>query len=676
MFSNRIISLKRWAMLGGASALALLTGCGGDDLRCGDGTVEQQDVCVVPEQPTPSEDTTLTLTSLEIPTGPMLENHRMKARLGLKGTGDGEHFVISLGLMEVAPTEGDIPTELSNCLLTGTHVYVKGGGAEQFIDLDFTVSDECQQGKKHNLFVSYATDDGTGQLAGSMTVFNQRDIQNEQNQQCRKRNGEVGCVYEVELRESPGLDVHVTEITPSSKVAVAYPDSTSGHSLPLMVVGTDIMLHGRARGSSSEVPGGLLSLTYSIAPLKGNSTDWQLLDLDDDQGSTATTHYPLTRISPRKPLHVSNHLHATTAVRDRLQGAWAQENVFKLRACVESSLEQDEEAHAGGESGTANDCQVITIQLVRATSNAGSLRAGTQSWDYSWSEKYGGDSLSLTPSFSTTNVVDLTGSQIPEVNGVAQQGAMASVNGQADLGGDYAGSLASSPLFQGSVQAVGYVAVNNSFVSGSVNAFGYSLYSFNKTADIPNPIYSQDWSASKELCQSSTYVVVVIPITLEFCGSGTIGLKAELSIGSSGVQGQTGQGGQVQGTATPYAKLDASLSASVGVPGVSVGVQGSLTLISADAPLNTTLTWGLTGLSPLAMDITGNASLTLDLGTLDGDISLVAEYPSVQWCDGWLGVEYPCELGTSSYTDPFISIEGLGMSERLLNANQTLSLSL
>lgn len=253
---------------------------------------------------------------------------------------------------------------------------------------------------------------------------------------------------------------------------------------------------------------------------------------------------------------------------------------------------------------------------------------------------------------------------------------MAQVNGEATVGGQYAGLLAQAPLFQGSAQAVAYVALNNSYVSGSINAFGVNLYGFNKQANIPNPLYDKDWNAMKELCTSSTYVVVAIPVSLQFCGSGTIGLKAQLNIGNSGVQGQTGQGGQVQGTATPYATLGASASASVGLPGASIGVKGNLTLLNAQAPLVTTLDWGLTGLSPLSMGVTGNVSWGLALNTLSGEIDVVLTYPSANWCSGWWDIKYPCGPWSSTYTDPLYSFQGLTWNDSFLNANQSLSLSL
>ncbi|WP_224372998.1 hypothetical protein [Hyalangium versicolor] len=674
MFLKRLISSTLWISTACTSALALLAGCGGDDLRCGDGTTEQQDVCVpIPAEQAPaSQDTSLTITSLSVPhEGPVHENHTMKARVGFTGKGKGDHFTISLGLMEAPPAQGELPANLSNCLLTGTHLYVAGDEQEQFIDLDFTVGSDCQEGKTHNFFISYATEGNAGHSTGQAMVFSSRDAQNAQNQQCHKPNGEAGCVYDIELKQNPGLDMEITELKPSSRVAVAYPEEVNGHSQPLLTLDTGVMLEGMERNGTGVIPGEGIQLTYSIAPHEGDTNDWQPLFQDD----TNETVSHLSRISPQEPLHVSHHLHATPAVWEKLKGTWAQQNTFDIRACLDASFSQSGNAESAGETGTLNDCHAVTIQLVRAPARS-AQQAGTQAWSYNWSQTYGGSSLSLTPSFNTINVVDLTGSQIPQAGGKPQQGAMAQISGAANLGGQYAGALGQTPLFQGSAQAVAYVALNNSFVSGSINAFGVNLYGFNKQANIPNPIYSQDWNAMKQLCANSTYIVVAIPVSLQFCGSGTIGLTAELNIGNSGVQGQTGQGGRVQGTASPYANLAASASASVGLPGASIGVQGSLTLLDAKAPLVTTLDWGLTGLSPLSMNITGNVSWGVNLSTLNGEIDLVLTYPSVNWCSGWWGIKYPCGPWSSTYTDPLYSFQGLQWNYPFLNTNQTLALSL
>ncbi|MCP3143147.1 hypothetical protein [Pyxidicoccus xibeiensis] len=656
----------------GASALLLFTGCGGEDLRCGEGTTRQDDACVVTTvepPPDPDAESALTITSLSVPAqGPVYVNHKLKARLGIKGKGSGGHFTVSLGLMEAPPATGDIPSALSNCLLKGEHVYVPGDEKERLIDLDFTVGADCKPGSHHNFFVAYSAD--TASTASQMVVFSARDIQGAENQQCRKADGSVGCVYELDLRESPGLDLEVVQVVPSTRVAVLYPAAGSGRAHPLLAVGTEVALHGRERDASAAIPGEVVHLTYSLAPHGGDANDWQPLAFDEQR----TPRHAITRLLPHEPLHASHHLYATQAVLERLQGAWAREHVFNLRVCAEGSFTQSGNPHLAGSDGTANDCRTIAIQLVRASSGA-TREASTQAWNYSWSQTYGGSNLSITPSFNTINVVDLTGTQLPQAGGQPQQGAMASVNGQANLGGSYVGSLGSTPLFQGSAQAVAYVAVNNSFVDVSVNAFGVNLYGFNRTANIPNPIYDQDWNVMKQACESDTLVVVAIPVTLQFCGSGTIGLQAQLNIGNGGVAGQTGQGGQVQGIAKPYANLSASASASVGLPGASVGVQGNLTLLDAKAPLNTTLDWGLTNLSPLAMDLTGKATWELDLDTLSGDISLVATYPTVNWCSKW-HIPYPCGPWSGTYTDPLYSFQGLSWNYSLLAIDQSQSLSL
>lgn len=634
-----------------AGTLAFLAGCG------------------APTEPSQSEALTITSIGFDLG-GPIYTNHKMKARVGIKGKGSSSHVTVSLGLMEAPPAQGAIPSQLSNCLLAGEQIYIPGDGTEQLVDLDVTINSDCTPGKKHNFFVSYGAAEQINSSTGNAIVFSARDAQNPQNQQCHKPSGEAGCVYDIDLRANPGLDMEVSRMVPSSRVAILYPPAKDKPPYPLLTVDSEVALHGRERNTSPTMPGEVY-LTYDIAPLTGDSTDWQPLAFDENG---TTRRDAIKSITPHGTLDCSHNLYATQAIIDKLKTDWATTNIFNLRSCAVTSFEQHGDPTVMDTDGKMNDCQTVTIQLMRASSPAG-LEASTQAWSYNWSQTYGGSSLSITPSFNTTNVIDLTGTQIPQVHGVLQQGARAAVNGQANLGGQYAGELASTPLFQGSAQGVAYVAVANSFVSVSINAFGVNLYSVNRKANIPNPIYDMDWNAMKQRCRDYIFTVIALPITVQFCGSGQIGLTATLTIGNSGVQGQTGQGGLVQGTAIPYANLAASASASVGIPGVSVGIQGVLNLLNARAPLTTSLNWGISRLSPLTLSATGNVNWNLSINTLSGEIDLLVTHPTVNVCTYW-GIPYPCGPWTETITQPLYSFQGLTWNYPFLNLQQTLTLSL
>ena len=135
----------------------------------------------------------------------------------------------------------------------------------------------------------------------------------------------------------------------------------------------------------------------------------------------------------------------------------------------------------------------------------------------------------------------------------------------------------------------------------------------------------------RESCRSKTFLVKVIPVTVQGCARGELGLRGELAVGG-GAQDIPSQfpgspaHAYVRLGVTPFANAGLSLSAGIGVSGLSAGVYGDVTLVDLEVPATMTGRIGLpaTGVPLRAF---GNMSVDIGLTFLKGAFGVYAEVP-------------------------------------------------
>ncbi|MCA9558130.1 MAG: hypothetical protein H6733_17940 [Alphaproteobacteria bacterium] len=141
---------------------------------------------------------------------------------------------------------------------------------------------------------------------------------------------------------------------------------------------------------------------------------------------------------------------------------------------------------------------------------------------------------------------------------------------------------------------------NDNLVTLEVLGFTVDEYTANQPIEY---YFTQEFFAV-----STTFTLVMVPVTVSGSLSGHVGASGGMSIGATGVSADF----------TPGAGLTAAASAGVGVACASAGIQGEINLFSVDVPNVLSLNFG--GPKP-----TYTVSSAIDFSALDGSVSLYVE---------------------------------------------------
>ena len=270
--------------------------------------------------------------------GNVFVNFPLKARVGLKGTGNTNSLVVSLGLMQKPggpnPTQAELES-LQSCLVGGTRITLPGDGSQQFVDIEGIVPPECLEGEPQraaNFFVlldgadEYTTEDD------KWLVYNEKEAQTPVGQACKTRDPatgveRTGCVINVNVRPPPGTDIELLEATPDSSVIVLDPpgqatDVSPGGTeapRPLFIAGINVAAFGRDfdEANASSLPGAV-DFAYDIiaSPDTGN-VGWKRLNANPE-----ALHAPIGSLKPGEELQLDARLHPHPGVPHPHQPRW------------------------------------------------------------------------------------------------------------------------------------------------------------------------------------------------------------------------------------------------------------------------------------------------------------------------------------------------------------------
>ncbi len=181
-------------------------------------------------------------------------------------------------------------------------------------------------------------------------------------------------------------------------------------------------------------------------------------------------------------------------------------------------------------------------------------------------------------------------------------------------------------------------------VNATVYASNERLYSF-EPASYDNTFFDE----------STTFVIVFVPVTLRGWATFHAGIDYTINasvdrpnVDDSMIKKKTDQTPfQLANTIEPYAEVDGNLSVAIGVPGLEVGVKGSLQLIELGLPYTSSaavkfFNGGATSANQSAGNrFNAKQGLDLTLQTLSGSVSGFVEF--LLWTDeaeifGWNGL--------------------------------------
>ncbi|WP_158501641.1 lectin-like protein [Vitiosangium sp. GDMCC 1.1324] len=556
--------------------------------------------------------------------GNVFVNFPIKARVGLKGTGNTNTLVVSLGLMQKPsgpnPTQAELES-LHSCLVGGTRITLPGDGSQQYVDIEGIVPPECLEGdpqRAANFFVLLDGADENTTEDDKWLVYNEKEAQTPVGQLCKTTDPvtgvqRAGCVINVTVRPPPGTDIALLEASPDSAVAVLDPsgqptDVPSGEAeapRPLFIADVSVAAFGRDfdEANASTLPG-TVDFVYDIVaqPDTGN-VGWKRLNANPE-----ALHAPIGNLKPGEKLQVDARLHPTAEFRDLTTPGhpWAASTDFKVRACAQVPFAEHGDPLVSGPNGLANNCKEFSVRLVRGSFSSGS--ASSYDVSKSYSKSFGSSStIKLALTSDTTNSFDLTGAY-----------------SDSEVKATISGFFGSFDMVHAWGDASATVSPAQASLDTGFKVFGVSLLSYSKSAGTVT--YSYDKSYSKEKCLTYSYGVVVASINISGCFTATSGLDVGVTASATSISAQV----------RPYVNASLSVSGTLNLTLYKATLSASLTILGLNTGSSDGVSAGLSfvinSTSPLKLTITYDVDALVRVTTLDGSIDLTIEQLEANWC--------------------------------------------
>ncbi|NRD47813.1 hypothetical protein [Corallococcus exiguus] len=191
---------------------------------------------------------------------------------------------------------------------------------------------------------------------------------------------------------------------------------------------------------------------------------------------------------------------------------------------------------------------------------------------------------------------------------------------------------------------------------------GKSVFTFDKSYPARFTFIERKPFVDKDAAKASaTFMVWFIPVTV----SGGLSVEVGIATSMGGALGRDCARNLITldllGSIGPYASANGFVAVAFGIPGLQVGVRGSLTILSFSLPLEGRIGVALSSPShptnPNTLYLGLGTSLNMTLRSLDGRLSLFGEL-------GFLKVEFP-----------IVSWQGFGTSTQLFNDQHYLPLA-
>ncbi|WP_163996571.1 C-type lectin domain-containing protein [Pyxidicoccus caerfyrddinensis] len=556
--------------------------------------------------------------------GNVFVNFPLKARVGLKGTGSTNSFVVSLGLMQKPsgpnPTQAELES-LQSCIVGGTRVTLTGDGTQQFVDIEGLVPPECLAGAPQRAANFFVLLDGADEFTteeNKWLVYNEKEAQTPVGQRCKTKDPVTGverpgCVINVTVRPPPGTDVALLEATPDSSVVVldsstqpADVNAGAGEApRPLFIAGLTVAAFGRDfdESGAASLPG-MVDFVYDIvAQPDTGSVGWKRLNANPE-----ALHAPIGTVKPGEELQFDARLHPTPEFRTLTNpgGPWAAATDFQVRACAQVPFPEHGDPMVAGQNGLANNCKVFSVRLVRG-SHTSSLAASldvTKTYSNAWGSS---STIQLALSGGSTNTFNLTGAY-------TDNEAKASIKG-------FFGSFDLAHAW-GDASATVSPAVAS--MDTGFKVFGVSLLTYSKSAG--SVTYTYDKSYAKEKCLTYTYGVVVASINISGCFSATAGFDMGVTASTTSISAQV----------RPYVNASLSVSGTLNLTLYKATLSASVTILG----FNTSDSDGVTAklylvvnsTNPVKLTVAYDADAVFRISTLDGSIDLTIDQLEANWC--------------------------------------------
>ena len=656
-----------------SSLCPLLLAC--DDTTCGPGTSLSGQQCL-PTSPDGGASagvikSYVSSLTTDRPSGSAVYvNHPLQVTFGAISLGVEKDVLVTLGLME-KPADGATDADLQNlksCILQGAEIHLRGDGTEQFTQFNAVVPPECLDGGAERTFnfqlIVDLVENTTGQDATEkILVFNQRDQNNPINQKCQMfdsttNTNVAGCAVDLLVKPTPGLDIALVDVVPSTSVVVAYPQAqdpnvpagASETPRGALSVRTDLRAYGQsdADANAGQLPSPV-NLTYEVLAQPDDANlGWQPLGVNADSMLS-----PIGTLRPGQTITTNSNLMLPAATRALLLpgGAWFGSDNFLIRVCAAVPFDEQGDPLSAGVDGRLDNCKLFPIRLVIAAAPASFSNSYGADKDYAvgWGSK---DAIEADFSAYSHNDLDLAGATSDAKIGLGIDGLFGRFTAFE------AWATASATITPGSAALDAGVKMTGS------KLFGYSLSAASIT-------YSKDINFSKEYCQRYVFAALIIPVEVAFCVSGSAGIEMSMTLTPS----------SLTPAVRPYAALDASASATLGDAGFRASIVCDATVVGVNAGSqdggSATIGINVTGANPLTLGISVNVDADIAITTLDIDFRLLLEAQQPDICKKKIAgvkIKYPCFKWNTVENYTIATFNGFGYKYNLLH--RTLSSSL
>lgn len=583
-------------------------------------------------------------------------NHPLRFTVGLTAEADDPFSVnVIIGMVEKVPADaGDDAAAVVNAAVcvVGSVVVEHSGTGEDFLSDSLLIPPECMpEGKMSVDYNFWASVDqehlveerGEGAEEDNVGFYTRRDAAGETSQFCMGYGIDLetdelaadyeepvtGCIYDVNVSPSPGVGIQMKSMELESSVGVLWaPESvTEGTSEPANLK-VDLGVVGFGVDQANTLENTWAKVTFDIIAASERSTDAGATEAFPEDANWMPvvmfkkgykTRDTIRELTPNTPLLSSYDLFLKGETLEMIEtGAWADDDLFALRACVYMEDQVDSPHDQISSDDPEDNCIIVSVTLIEDTPTAND--ATNYSFSKSWGQEYGSTSSVLVGiQTSTQNVIDTSGAHTDSY-------AKAYINGL----------IGYLELLKIWANGDAYVSITGSNIDLGVSVFTINLYSYYR--NFSDYTYNYNWNVNRAQTLRFSYGIYILSVNVDIGLTGEFGFNTGFKLYSGGESPRTGN---LNPYFVPYATIWGSVEAYVSIEVARAGAGGYINLFSVEAPLNGVLTWWVTSWSPFAMPLQATVTQNLEITTLDGYIELFADCRNIAWCDG-LYFPYPC----------------------------------
>ena len=643
-------------------------------------------------------------------------NHPITLSYKIKALGEAFSTVLFFGIVEKAAQDATAEQlrDLKVCSLGS--VKVQHGGSDDDGNATttsyretFIIPDQCLAGASEGVFNILVGFDQLGELdfsdtsmnSGMVTVFNDQESASTINQKCLTRSGTPGCVVDITVKSSPGLNIAMTDFKVESSVGLIRPtvaghesslvtDGKDEHDTPFLQVDTEITLYGAATDVEDGLDGDKqVTIQYDICPAADASDSttncvgdtWLALSIfNPDLPNSPNGHLGSAiegALRAHEPTHFNHDLYLEQDLYTVMtQGIWRNHTHFVVRACARANFEEAVSQNQAGNQVLPDHCRTTTIKVIQIPSQGTNPGDSSLSLSKIWENTFGSKRhFGLVAEIKTQSYIDRNYGSNFELK------AELSTDGWVTLKliGLELTANARLPNTDDSGMLIKFLLFGLPLAYTPVGATSTSSADEPTTDDLGSDgVLNTLKDLALTLCPPDAIPIPLIPISLKLCLKGGAGFDIKFGVLSKGIsEGDNDlfptatSLGAIVGKFSPNAAITMSLEAGASIFGLKLGVKGKADVAKISLPTSPFIYWGRDAANArLGLKLVIDTSLVLS--TLDGSFGVQFPVKSLFAGCFFRGLfgrtsPYSCQTTTFTHYQPIVKWKGLAYNLNLMH---------